>query len=166
MGRSQLLPLLRLPEPVHVFHADADPGQQLPGDVHRVGGRGPRVVSADRILVHQRLGGIGWKKSLHRQPHRRLRIPDCTVPDHPALRHAELHSSLRTGPAHRAGNCRGRPPHRDRHSADGRRLRQVGADSALRLAAGCHGRSDAGFRADSRCDHGDCRASTWSRART
>ena len=43
----------------------------------------------------------------------------------------------------------------DRNSVDGWRLRQVGADSALRLAAGRDGRPDAGFRADSRRDHGD-----------
>ena len=40
-------------------------------------------------------------------------------------------------------------------SADGRSLRQVGADSAVRLAAGCDGRSDAGFSFDSCGDHGD-----------
>ena len=45
----------------------------------------------------------------------------------------------------------------DWHSVDGGSVRQVGADSALRLAAGCDGRPDAGFRADSRGDHGDGR---------
>src|SRR5438105_2347790 len=39
VGRERLLPLLRLPEPFHVFHADADPGEQLPADVHWLGGR-------------------------------------------------------------------------------------------------------------------------------
>jgi NADH-quinone oxidoreductase subunit L len=33
--------------------------------------------------------------------------------------------------------------------------RQVGPDSALRVAARRHGRPDPGLRADSRCDHGD-----------
>ncbi len=36
------------------------------------------------------------------------------------------------------------------------RLRQVGAVSAVRLAAGRDGRSNAGFRAYPCCDHGDC----------
>jgi hypothetical protein len=43
---------ISLPEPVHVLHADAGAGEQLPADVHRLGGRGPGVVSADRLLVH------------------------------------------------------------------------------------------------------------------
>ena len=54
----------------------------------------------------------------------------------------------------RAGNRRRRPAHRDRPAADGRRRRQVGADSALRLAAGRDGRPDAGLRSDPRRDHG------------
>ena len=54
-----------------------------------------------------------------------------------------------------SGNGWHRPAHRDRAAADGWRCRQVGADSALCLAAGCDGRTDAGFRTDSRGDHGD-----------
>ena len=145
VGRSELLPLLRLPESVHVFHADAGAGQQLPGDVHRVGGRGAGVVSADRVLVHERFGGVGRKESVHRQPHRRLRISDCPVPDHPAFRLADVHPGVRAGGADRAGKRRRGIAYRDRNSADGGRLRQVGADSALRLAAGCDGRPDAGL---------------------
>ena len=52
---------------------------------------------------------------------------------------------------------RRRASHSDWHSADGRRVRQVGADSALRVAARRDGRSNAGFRVDSRRDHGHCR---------
>ncbi len=44
---------------------------------------------------------------------------------------------------------------RDRHPADGGRVRQIGADSALRLAAGRDGRPYAGLRPDSRGDDGD-----------
>ena len=43
----------------------------------------------------------------------------------------------------------------DHAAAVCRRHRQVGADSALHLAAGRHGRADAGVRADSRGDDGD-----------
>ena len=106
VGRPRLLPLLQLPEPVHVLHADAGAGQQLPADVHRLGGRGPGVVSADRVLVHERFGGVGGKESVHRQPHRRLRISDRPVPDHSAFRLAGLYEGIRSGPAHR---CR-KPP--------------------------------------------------------
>ena len=43
----------------------------------------------------------------------------------------------------------------DRAAAAGGGVRQVGADSAVRVAAGRDGRPDAGFRADPRRDHGD-----------
>ena len=49
----------------------------------------------------------------------------------------------------------GDPDYHRRHAAALRRsLRQVRAASALRLAARCHGRPDAGIRADSCGDHG------------
>ena len=46
---------------------------------------------------------------------------------------------------------------RDRRAAAGRRLRQVGADSAARLVARRDGRPDAGLRADPCGHHGDRR---------
>ncbi len=52
---------------------------------------------------------------------------------------------------------RGRTADRDRPAADGWRRGQVGADSALCLAAGRDGRPYAGLRADPRRDHGDRR---------
>ena len=51
-ARRRLLPLLRLPQPLHVLHADAGPRRQLPADVRRLGRRGPRLVPADRLLLH------------------------------------------------------------------------------------------------------------------
>ena len=59
------------------------------------------------------------------------------------------------GAAARGRERRRRASDRDRDSADGRRVRQVGADSALRLAAGRDGRPDAGLGADPCGDHGD-----------
>ena len=57
-----------------------------------------------------------------------------------------------------SGGERGRrTADRDRPAAAGGRDRQVGADSALRLAAGRDGRPDAGLRVDSRRDDGDRR---------
>ncbi len=47
--------------------------------------------------------------------------------------------------------------HRYWHSADGGRLWQIGADSALRLASRRNGGSDAGFGLDPCRDHGDGR---------
>ena len=53
--------------------------EQLPDDVYRVGGRGPGVVSADRVLVHEGFGGVGGQESVYRKSNRRLRISDRTV---------------------------------------------------------------------------------------
>ena len=47
---------------------------------------------------------------------------------------AELHEGICASQPHRR-ETPALAAHRDRHSADGRRVRQVGADSALRLAA-------------------------------
>ena len=54
-------------------------------------------------------------------------------------------------------NRRCRTADRHRPADAGGRHRQVGADSAVRLAAGRDGRPDARFRPDSRGDHGDRR---------
>src|SRR5215467_4580094 len=78
---------------------------------------------------------IGWEESLHSQPNRRLRILDRTIPDHPAFWIAEFHGSLQQGTAARRRDLRRRIAYRDWHSADGRSLRQISADSALRLAS-------------------------------
>ena len=61
------------------------------------------------------------------------------------------------GPAIERGRIRGgqRRDDRDRAAAVRGRDRQIGADSAVRLAAGRHGRAHAGERADSRGHDGD-----------
>jgi NADH-quinone oxidoreductase subunit L len=51
-----LLPLLRLPQPLHVLHAHADPGQQLCAHVCWLGRRGAVFVSADRLLFPPEVG--------------------------------------------------------------------------------------------------------------
>ena len=68
--------------------------KQLPADVHRVGRRGSGVVSADRVLVHQRFGCCRRQEGIHRQPHRRLRISDCAVSADQAFRIARLHAGI------------------------------------------------------------------------
>ena len=52
----RVLPLLRLPEPVHVLHADAHPGEQLLSDVRRLGRGRSLLVPADRLLLPEALG--------------------------------------------------------------------------------------------------------------
>ena len=51
--RSRLRALLRLPEPVLRRDAGAGPRRQPAGDVHRLGGRRPLQLPADRLLVHR-----------------------------------------------------------------------------------------------------------------
>ena len=70
--------LLLLSVAVHLRHADAGDGQQLPADVLRLGRRGPGVLSADRLLVPEAVGQCRGDEGLHRQPRRRFRLhPGC-----------------------------------------------------------------------------------------
>ena len=73
-GDERLLPLLRLPEPLHVRDVRADPRRQLPAHVPRLGGRGPLLVPADQLLVPQEEREPGGQEGLPRQPRRRLRL--------------------------------------------------------------------------------------------
>ncbi len=127
-------------------------GANLPDDVRRVGGRRALLVPADRVLVlgpgERRRGQEG----VHRQPHRRLRLPDRDVPAVREHRHARLHGSSRRG----AGARRRAAPLVTTiclfllpglHG-------QERADPALRLAPRRDGRPDAGVRADPRGDDG------------
>ena len=105
----------------------------------------------------ERFGGISRQKSIHRQPHRRLRIPDRTLPSDQAFRFAELRAGVRCSQTAVGGNCGRWPAHDDRHSAHGGSSRKVGADSPLRLAARCHGRPHTSFGAHPCCHDGDSR---------
>ena len=96
-ARRRLLPLLRLPEPVHVLHADADPGQQLCPDVRRLGGRGPVLVPADRLLLPAALGVDRGEQGVHHQPHRRCRIPAGHVHHRLVLRLGAVHAGEPAG---------------------------------------------------------------------
>ena len=57
-------------------------------------GVGPRVLSADRILVYQGFGRVRGEESFHRQSHWRLRISHRHVSDHRAFRFAELQPGI------------------------------------------------------------------------
>ena len=147
--------VLLLPEPLLLLHAHARPGEQLPGDVRGLGGRGPLLVSAHRLLVREEERVGRGEEGLHHQPHRRLGLHPRHLPDFHDLRHARLPRR-----AERRGDDAGRdravrravvhlpaPVHR--------RDRQERADPALRLAAGRDGRPDARLGAHPRGDDGD-----------
>ena len=72
VGGGRVLPILRLPEPLHVLDADAGSREQLPDDVHRVGRRRSVFVSADRILLPQEERGRRGEEGIRREPSRRL----------------------------------------------------------------------------------------------
>ncbi len=88
--RPRLPALLRLPEPVHPGHAAARARRQLPRPLRGLGGRGPVLLPAHRLLVRAHVhgddvDGPGRQEGLHRQSHRRLRLPARAVPDLHAL---------------------------------------------------------------------------------
>ena len=89
-ARRRLLPLLRVPESVHVLHAGAGAGRQLPAAVRRLGRRGIVQLPADRLLLHRKVRDRRRQQSVHRKPHRRLRIFAGGVPDRDALRIARF----------------------------------------------------------------------------
>src|SRR5439155_24177021 len=93
-GRGRLLSFLQLPESLHVFHADAGAGQQLPADVHWLVRRRPGFLSLDRILFPARLRRRGGQESLHREPDRRFRLPDRIIPVDQTLWLAELRTII------------------------------------------------------------------------
>ena len=64
--------LLRLPQPLHVQHAAARPGGQLPAALRGLGAGRPVELPADRLLVQPALGGPGLQEGVPRQPRRRL----------------------------------------------------------------------------------------------
>ena len=125
---------------------------KCPADVCRLGRRGPRVVSAHRLLVSEENGRRRRQEGLHRQPHRRLRLPDRHVPAAGQLRHAHLQRDRRQ--TRRKPGMDRRHSHRHLPLPAARRNRQERAVAALCLAARCDGRPHAGLRADPRGHHG------------
>ena len=66
-------------------------------------GVGLAVLPADRLLVPEEIRGRRRQESLHRQPHRRLRLSDCDVSAGRQLRHADLHGDLLPSSAQNPG---------------------------------------------------------------
>ena len=93
------------------------------------------------------------QESLHRQPHRRLRVHSRHAAAVGPLRHPRLPGDRpRPGAAQPGGDVRHAVV--DHAAAVRRRHRQVGADPALRLAAGRDGGSDPGLGPDPCGDDG------------
>ena len=86
-------------------------GANYPGDVRRLGRRGTLLLPADRLLVQRQGQRRRRQEGVHRQPHRRLRLPGRDVP---ALARARARSTSPASPsgADRAGGGR-RGGHRD-----------------------------------------------------
>ena len=87
-GRRELRALLRLPQPLPVLHAAAGAGPLAARALRRLGGRGPRLLPADRLLVRGSGQSRGRQEGLHHQPRGRRRLPARHVPALPRARHA------------------------------------------------------------------------------
>ena len=71
------------PQSLSLLHDRPGPRRQRSAHVCRLGGRRPRILSAHRLLVPEQLRRRRRQKSLHRQPHRRLRFPHRHLPCSP-----------------------------------------------------------------------------------
>ena len=151
--------VLRVPVAVHLRHAGAGDRRQPRADVLRLGGRRPRELSADRLLVPQARGQRRRDQGLRRQPRRRFRlrarhlrrVHDDEVD---RLRHHLRAGALAHRQDHQLLRLARRRADLDLPAAVHGRDGQVGAVPAAHLAARRDGRPDAGLGAHSRRDHG------------
>ena len=152
VGRRRLQPVLRVHEPVRLRHVDAGAGRQPAGPVPRLGRRRPLQLSADWLFPYRSRKRLRRAQGFRRHARRRHGDAAGSVPAVPGIRHHRH----RRGHGGSASGLAGRIVHRDadRPAAARRCRRQVGAGAAADLAAGRHGRSDTGLRADSRGDDG------------
>ena len=154
-GRSGLREVLRVPEPLRVRDADADPVVEPARTLRGLGRRRAVLLPPDRFLVREGLAGRSRTEGLRREPHRRRLLPDRKLPAGARLRDARPLRSGRQRPHPARGPLRrgaaGYP-------APVRRcLRQVRAVPAVHLAAGRHGRAHARLGPDPRGDDGNRR---------
>ncbi len=141
--------LFRLPQPVRRVHARAGPRQLDAGDVHRLGRGGTLLLPADRLLVPRNGQCRCRQEGIHHESHWRPRVPARDVPDLAGARHAGFRRARQSCHAVAGQRC---DRHRDRPLHRARMRRQVGADSALYLAARRDGRPHAGICTDP-CGH-------------
>ena len=90
--------LLGLSVAVHLRDADAGDRRQPRPDVLRLGRRRPRLLPADRLLVHQALGQRRGDQGLRRQPRRRLRLRARHLRHLPGVRHHPSDAILAAAP--------------------------------------------------------------------
>ncbi len=149
-ARRQALDVLRLPQPLH--RGDVHPRARglLPPPVRRLGGRGPRVVPAHRVLEPPPALRVGRQQGIRRQPHRR----HGPHPRDGADVRAPGLGGLRDGLRGRADGL-DRGPDGDRLRAPPRRLRKVRPVPAPVVARRRHGRPDPGLGPHPRGDDGD-----------
>ena len=95
--RRRLFALLLLHLPVHVLDAHAGHEQQLPAALLRLGSGRPRLVPADRLLVHAADGDLRQPQGVPRQPRRRLRLHPGHRPRARVLRLDGLRAGVRQG---------------------------------------------------------------------
>ena len=160
-GRGQVDPALHgVSVAVHLLHADAGDGRQFHPDVLRLGRRGARVLSADRLLVREGQRQRSLDQGVPGQPRRRFRLRARHLRGVSAVRLGPVRPNLRLGAAIHRGQARipgqGIPrADADLPAAVRRRLRQVRAAIPAHLAARRDGRPDAGFGPHPRRHHGD-----------
>src|SRR5664279_3904411 len=152
--------LLRLSVDLHVLHADAGDGRQSGADVFRLGGRGPRELSVDRLLVSQAGSQRCGDQGLRGQPGRRFRLRArhlrlVRAGRRDRFRHRLCPGAVADRQDHVVLRLAPRCAHADLPAAVHGRHGQVGAVPAAHLAARRHGRPNPGFRADPRRHHGD-----------
>ena len=137
--RSGLPPVFFLLESVHVFHARADPGGQLPADVCRLGRRRAVQLPADRLLLPEAIRHQRRQQGVLGEPHRRFRIPSRRAPDFPHLRLARLRDRAAARRRHARRSRRA-------NSARSRRLRFCSSSArpenprSFRCTSGCRTR--------------------------
>ena len=154
--------LLRLSLHVHLRHAGAGDERQLPAAVLRLGGRGPRLLPADRLLVSEARGQCRRHQGLRRQPGGRFRLRARHLRHLRRVRHHRLRCRV-PGGARRGRQAHGVPGppvgHADRAvpAAVHGRHGQVGAVPPAHLAARRHGGPHPGLGADPCRHHGDGR---------
>ena len=158
-GGLRVLPVFCVHEPVRVLYDGAGHGEQLHFAVPGLGGGGAVELPLDRVLLSAAVGGGGGEEGVHHEPDRGLRVWDrdfCDLPgvgDVPVLRRGERGAGAGGDGAVAGGGDDADEVHSVSPDAGG--VREVGAVSVARVAAGRDGGSDAGVGVDSCGDDGD-----------
>ena len=96
-GRSEVLQVLPVPQPVPVLDAHAGAGREPGGHLPGLGGRRHLLVPADLVLARAAHRCHRRQEGVRHQPHRRLRLHDRHVPAVDHARHGVLCRSAEPG---------------------------------------------------------------------